>query len=136
MCSRKLNLINQKIKVEYNQIQFSATHLEPMLDGSLDFMQIHKIVPMSWNPLGSIFREKNDQTIRLNILLSSLESKYNVSKDILLLAWIMQHPAGVLPVIGTTSVDRIKNATNAISLKLYMEDWFAVWTESCGKKVP
>lgn len=129
-------LINQKIKVEFNQIQFSATHLEPMLDGSLDFMQIHKITPMSWNPLGTVFREKNKQTERLNVLLSTLETKYNVSSDVLLLAWIMQHPSGVLPVIGTTSVDRIKNATKAISLKLELEDWFAIWTESCGNKIP
>jgi predicted oxidoreductase len=39
----------------FNQIQFSATHLEPMLDGSLDYMQLHNIRPMSWNPLGTIF---------------------------------------------------------------------------------
>ena len=129
-------LINQKIKVEYNQIQFSATHLEPMLDGSLDFMQIHNIKPMSWNPLGNIFKENNAQNQRLKLLLSSLESKYNVSIDVLLLAWIMQHPSGVLPVIGTTNIDRIKNATNAISLKLELEDWFAIWSESIGMKVP
>ena len=128
-------LINQKIKVKYNQIQFSATHLEPMLDGSLDFMQIHNIKPMSWNPLGNIFKENNAQNQRLKLLLSSLESKYNVSIDVLLLAWIMQHPSGVLPVIGTTNIDRIKNATNAISLKLELEDWFAIWSESVGFKV-
>ena len=129
-------LINQKINVEYNQIQFSATHLEPMLDGSLDFMQIHNIKPISWNPLGNIFKENNAQNQRLKSLLSSLESKYNVSIDVLLLAWIMQHPSGILPVIGTTNLDRIKNATNAISLKLELEDWFAIWSESCGFKVP
>ena len=129
-------LINQKIKVEFNQIQFSATHLEPMLDGNLDFMQIHKITPMSWNPLGSIFREKNEQTQRLIVLLTIFESKYNVSIDVLLLAWIMQHPSGVLPVIGTTNVERIKNVTKAISLKLELEDWFAIWSESIGMKVP
>ena len=53
------------LKISYNQIQFSATHLEPMLDGSLDYMQLHNIRPMSWNPLGSIFREDSDQTRRL-----------------------------------------------------------------------
>ena len=134
--SIQTELINQKIKVEFNQIQFSGTHLDPMLDGSLDFMQIHKITPMSWNPLGSIFKQKNEQTQRLIVLLTILESKYNVSIDVLLLAWIMQHPSGVLPVIGTTNVERIKNATKAISLKLELEDWFAIWSESIGMKVP
>ncbi|MEN9488228.1 MAG: Oxidoreductase YdhF [Bacteroidota bacterium] len=129
-------LINQKTKVEYNQIQFSATHLEPMLDGSLDYMQLHNITPMSWNPLGSIFKENNEKTIRLHTLLDQLEIKYNVTKDVLLLSWIMKHPSGVLPVIGTTNSERIKNSTKAISTTLELEDWFAIWTESIGHKVP
>jgi predicted oxidoreductase len=129
-------LIYQKMVVAYNQIQFSATHLEPMLHGDLDFMQLHNIVPMSWNPLGSVFREQTAQTVRLNSLLSALERKYNASADVLLLAWIMQHPSGVLPVVGTTNKERIENASKAISLKLDLEDWFSVWSESIGNKVP
>ena len=129
-------LLNQKVNVEFNQIQFSATNVSPMLDGSLDFMQIHKITPMAWNPLGNVFRENNEQTQRLNKLLSLLELKYNASKEVLLLAWIMQHPAGILPVIGTTNTGRIKIAVKATSLQLDLEDWFAIWTESAGQKVP
>jgi predicted oxidoreductase len=129
-------LINQKIRVEYNQIQFSATHLEPMLDGNLDYMQLQKIIPMSWNPLGVVFKETTEQTKRLNILLQKFGKKYNVTTDVLLLSWIMQHPSGVLPVIGSASSDRIKNCTKAISTQLELEDWFEIWTESVGEKVP
>lgn len=129
-------LIAQKTKVAYNQIQFSATHLEPMFDGSLDYMQINNIIPMAWNPLGTVFKEKNEQTQRLNVLLDNLELKYNTSKDVLLLAWIMQHPSGVLPVVGTTNMERLKNTTKALHLTLALEDWFAIWTESIGNKVP
>jgi predicted oxidoreductase len=91
---------------------------------------------MSWNPLGSIFKENNEKTIRLHTLLDQLEIKYNVTKDVLLLSWIMKHPSGVLPVIGTTNSERIKNSTKAISTTLELEDWFAIWTESIGHKVP
>jgi predicted oxidoreductase len=129
-------LLSQKTKVDYNQIQFSATYLEPMLNGELDYMQLHNITPMSWNPLGIVFKEKNEQTLRLNTLLAKLAIQYNASSDVLLLAWIMQHPSGVLPVIGTTSKDRIKNCTKAISVQLTLEDWFAIWTESIGTPVP
>ena len=58
-------LIQSKTPVNYNQIQFSATHNQAMLDGSLDFMQVHNIQPMSWNPLGTVFREDIEQTRRL-----------------------------------------------------------------------
>jgi hypothetical protein len=63
-----------------NQIQFSATHLEPMLDGSLDYMQLHNIRPMSWNPLGTIFREDSEQTRRLKNYWQ-LVDKYHVVLD-------------------------------------------------------
>lgn len=129
-------LISQRTKVDYNQIQFSATSLEPMLNGELDYMQLHKITPMSWNPLGNVFKEKNEQTERLNGLLAKLTTRYDASADVLLLAWVMQHPSGVLPVIGTTTMDRIKNCSKAVSIQLQLEDWFAIWTESTGTPVP
>jgi predicted oxidoreductase len=129
-------LIQQKIKVDYNQIQFSATHHEAMTDGSLDFMQLHNITPMAWNPLGNIFREQNEQTERLQQLLITLCKKYQTTADVILLTWITQHPSGISPVIGTTSTDRIVNASNAPTSLLDLEDWFRIWTESMGNKVP
>ena len=129
-------LIRQKIEIRFNQIQFSATNFEPMIDGSLDYMQINTIQPMSWNPLGTVFREDNEQTRRLKKLLASLVSKYHFGADTLLLAWILHHPAKVIPVAGTVNVARIQQLIKATQLELEKEDWFAIWTESRGNKVP
>ncbi|MBP6373607.1 MAG: aldo/keto reductase [Flavobacterium sp.] len=129
-------LIRQKTEIDYNQIQFSATHIEAMLDGSLDYMQQHGIQPMAWKPLGVVFRENTPQTQRLNTLLDSLTLKYEVGVDVLLLAWILQHPAGILPVAGTANLARIHSLMKATTITLDLEDWFAVWTESMGNKVP
>lgn len=129
-------LIQKRIDVDFNQIQFSATHYEAMTDGSLDFMQLHNITPMCWNPLGTVFREENNQTQRLKLCLKKLSEKYNTDADTILLLWILKHPSGVLPVIGTTNVDRIKNAIKAVNLQMDLEDWFTIWTESMGTKVP
>jgi len=129
-------LIRQKTEISFNQIQFSATNFEPMLDGSLDYMQINNIQPLSWNPLGTVFREDNEQTRRLKKLLVSLVSKYHFGADTLLLAWILQHPATIIPVAGTVNVARIQQLMKATQLELEKEDWFAIWTESRGIKVP
>ena len=134
--SSQTELILQKTTVNYNQIQFSATNLEPMLDGSLDYMQVHSIRPMSWNPLGSIFREDSEQTRRLKKLLANLVEKYHVGSDTILLSWILKHPSKVIPVAGTVNVARIQQLVKATELQLDLEDWFAVWTESIGNKVP
>jgi predicted oxidoreductase len=129
-------LIRQKTEISYNQIQFSATNFEPMLDGSFDYMQTHSIRPMSWNPLGTVFREANEQTTRLKKLLVTLVSKYHLGSDTILLSWILQHPAKVIPIAGTVNVARIQSLMKAVELQLEKEDWFAIWTESMGKNVP
>ncbi|PZR24515.1 MAG: aldo/keto reductase [Flavobacterium psychrophilum] len=130
------DLIRSRTEVFCNQIEFSATHIEPMLDGSLDYMMVNGIKPMAWSPIGTIFKEHNDQTHRLKLLLSDLVAKYGVTADVILLAWIIQHPAGVIPVSGSVNPDRLKKQMKAATLKLELEDWFAIWTESIGNKVP
>lgn len=130
------DLIRQKIDVDCNQIQFSASHHFPMTDGSLDHMQLHGIRPMAWNPLGNVFREDSEQTRWLKRLLASLVEKYGVGSDIILLAWILKHPAGIVPIAGTVNTGRIQQLIKATTLNMDLEDWFAIWTESMGNKVP
>jgi predicted oxidoreductase len=130
------DLIHSRTEVSCNQIEFSATHFEPMLDGSLDYMQVHAIKPMAWSPVGSVFKTDDEQAARLKKLMAALSEKYSASADVILLAWIMQHPAGIVPVSGSIKADRLKNQMAATTLKLELEDWFAVWTESMGNKVP
>ena len=134
--SSQTELIRQKTEVNFNQIQFSATHHEAMIDGSLDYMQLHKIQPMSWNPLGTVFREDTEQTRRLKKILAELVEKYGVGSDTILLAWILQHPSNVIPVAGTVNIARIQQLMKAVELKMDKQDWFAIWAESMGNEVP
>jgi predicted oxidoreductase len=90
---------------------------------------------MSWNPLGTVFREDIDQTRRLKKLLVQLVEKYGVGSDTILLAWILKHPSGILPVAGTVNIARIQALMKAVDLQLDNIDWFAIWTESMGRKV-
>lgn len=129
-------LIRQKTEICYNQVQFSATNFEPMLDGSFDYMQMHEIRPMSWNPLGCVFRKDIPQTRRLKKLLAALVSKYHLGSDTILLSWVLQHPAKVIPIAGTVNVARIQSLMKAVELELEKEDWFAIWAESMGEEVP
>jgi predicted oxidoreductase len=133
--SSQTELIRQKTEVSYNQVQFSATHFEAMIDGSLDYMQTHGIRPLSWNPLGTVFREDTKKTRRLKKLFAELVQKYGFGSDTLLLAWILKHPAGVIPIAGTVNVARIQSLMKAVELEMDKEDWFAIWTESMGDDV-
>lgn len=130
------DLVRTRLDVYCNQIEFSATHFSAMLDGTLDYMQVNAIKPLAWSPTGCVFKLDSDQTVRLKSLLSLFSEKYETTPDVILLAWILQHPADIIPVTGSTNADRIKNQMKATALRLELEDWFAIWTESMGHKVP
>lgn len=130
------DLIRSRTEVEVNQIEFSATAYKPMVDGSLDYMQVNNITPMAWSPIGSVFKAEDEQAQRLKMLLLTMVEKYEVSADVILLAWIMRHPAGIIPVSGSCSAERLQVQIKAAEVKLELEDWFEIWTESMGDKVP
>jgi len=130
------DLIETKTKINYNQIEFSITNLEPMLDGSLDHMQTNRITPMCWSPLGTVFRKDDEQSQRIQKTANELASKYEVSNDIILLSWILKHPAGILPVCGTSDEKRLTNLMQATTIEMELEDWFSLWTASTGNDVP
>ena len=128
-------LIQTRTKIDCNQIQFSVTDFDAMNNGSLDFMQINKIVPMAWNPLGSVFKTDSEKTSRIEKIANKLLEKYNIEIDVLLLAWIIKHPSGILPVFGTTDQNRISKLMKATEIDMDLEDWFALYTASLGTKV-
>jgi predicted oxidoreductase len=130
------NLIETKTKINYNQVEFSITNLEPMLDGSLDHMQTNRITPMCWSPLGTVFRKDDEQSQRIQKTANELASKYEVSNDIILLSWILKHPAGILPVCGTADKNRLSKLMQATTFEMELEDWFSLWTASTGNEVP
>jgi len=97
---------------------------------------VHDIRPMSWNPLGMVFREDIGQTRRLKKLLVQLVENYGVGSDTILLAWILKHPSKVIPVAGTVNIARIQSLMKAVELEMDPQDWFAIWSESMGNRVP
>lgn len=132
----QIDLVNTKASISVNQIEISLTTNTSLFDGRLDQMMTQNITPMSWSPLGSVFKEATDQTERIRWTLSQLSNKYDATEDQLLLAWLLYLPSGVHPVIGTTNKDRITAATRAIDIPLELQDWFALLVASQGHKVP
>ncbi len=132
----QVDLISGEVPITINQIEFSITNYLAMYNGVLDQMIVKNIIPMAWSPLGNVFKEMTEQTKRLHKQLEIFQEKYNATKDQLLLAWILKHPAKIHPVIGTTNNTRIKNANKAVSIDLELEDWFFILKASQGHKVP
>jgi predicted oxidoreductase len=92
---------------------------------------------MAWSPFGGgrLFQQDLPLVQRLQKLLRE-EPFEGLSLDQLVLAWLMKHPAGVLPVLGTTKAARVQRATQAVDIEISQEDWFRVYAAVSGHDVP
>lgn len=132
----QIAMLEKVIPVSANQVEFSLTHDVPMYDGTFDDCISQKRMTMAWSPLGSVYREDSNQTERIKAKLTVLCEKYDVEESQLLLAWILKHPSGVHPVIGTTNEDRIELSAKAVKIDLDLQDWFELLEASQGNSVP
>ncbi|MEO0473848.1 MAG: aldo/keto reductase [Bacteroidota bacterium] len=136
---RQFDLLHHVFPLVTNQVQASLVHMQPLYDGTFDQCMLHGIAPMAWSPLGSgkVFVERTDPAVkRIRALGEELGETYGCSLDQLLLAWLMRHPARVLPILGTARPDRIRDAAKATGIELSRTDWFRLWEASTGTEVP
>jgi predicted oxidoreductase len=135
----QFELIHSRFPLVINQIEISIVHLDPFLDGTLDLCLNKNIIPMAWSPLGggNIFNGslQNDRVRRITATATMLAEKYLTTPDLILLSWLLKHPSNIIPVLGTSKIDRIASATQALDICLSREDWFYLWRASTGKEV-
>ena len=132
----QIELLKSNCEIELNQIEFSLTNNKSAFNGLFDYLLTNKIKAMAWSPLGTYFKSKDEKSKRIKKVLKPLMEKYDASEDQLLLAWIMNHPLKVSPVIGTTNKERIKAAIGSLNINMEKSDWFSLLVASQGHKVP
>lgn len=111
-----------------NQIEISLARVEPLFNGDVDLLMEQKASPMAWSPLagGNLTGERE---------LFHKATRYQASYSQLSLAWLLKHPSNIFPVIGTTKPERIKEAAQALTIKLDRQDWFEMLRVATGKDV-
>ncbi|WP_206057157.1 aldo/keto reductase [Nitratireductor sp. XY-223] len=131
------------IPLVVTQPEFSALHTDPLDDGTLDYAQGASILPLAWSPLagGSLAtgRVPDRADLRATGLVAVLEriAKDNGStRECVALAWLLAHPAGVVPIIGTQSPERIRAAAGAFEIKMSRRDWYEILEASRGAPMP
>lgn len=120
-----------------NQVELSPLELKHFDDGTLEHAQQHAVTPMAWSPFagGDLFRLEGINPT-LYKALADVSNAHAASLDQIALAWLMRHPSGIAPIIGSGNIDRVKSAQQALSIKLTDEQWFAIWVASKGHPVP
>ena len=129
-----------------HQVEISLARLDAFSDGTLDQCLIGKITPMAWSPLaagligeGSKRLLEAQKSYRPENFLPELEAiakAHGVSRTVVALAWLLKHPSKIIPVIGSTNPERIREATAATDLELTREEWYRLFTVARGEALP
>ena len=148
------NSLDQPIVI--NQIEISLLHNHVINDGILtnqlsgkyaaatgilDYCGLKDIQVQAWSPvaLGKIFNPPNDADENIKMLtkqISQYAEEKGTSKEAIALAWLMKHPAGIQPVIGTTKPERIIDSCKADEVTLTREEWYNLFAIARGNPVP
>lgn len=122
-----------------NQVEISPYCLEHFDNGNMDFFQERKISPMAWSPLagGNILHPSDDKGRRVCKEIREVRSELGIeSKDKIVYAWLLKHPANILPVLGTGKIERIRSAVASFDIDLSLEQWFRIFIASRGEPMP
>ncbi|MFC3703055.1 aldo/keto reductase family oxidoreductase [Reinekea marina] len=128
---------NMHHKLVLNQIEMNVLAKEPFRNGDVSALQNDDIKIMAWSPLagGEIFGN-SAAAQRVMPLLSRVAEAQNTRVDLVAIAWLLAHPANIMPVAGTNNISRINGLSEALNIKIDRHTWFEIWTASDGHPVP
>lgn len=125
-----------------HQVEVNIDNISAFSDGTIDQCQEFNISPMAWCPLGGVAYPAwggtltNEQSVRIQAELARQAEKYATENWIVILAWLLKHPAGILPIVGSTQPSRIRAATKSLELEYSAEDWYRLLEARNGEEVP
>lgn len=133
----QFDLLNDCVTLVTNQVECNPLRPELLFDGTFDQLQQKHIKPMVWSPIAGqkYFKGEGTSVLRLTDAVRTLAEKYGVTENVILLSWLLKHPAKPLPVVGTTKEERLVDSVKALSLQLERQDWFRILEAARGKEV-
>src|SRR6056297_71229 len=157
----QIQLIEKAVgrKVKANQLEISLLHLDwldstigvnndegfksTMTPGLMEYMMMNNIEIQAWSPMarglfsGKDLGENPDEIIvKTKNYVYELAKEKNTTPEAIVLAFIMRHPGGIRPVIGTTNSKRIKASVEAETIELSRREWYKLYILSRGERLP
>ena len=126
-----------KNRLVSNQIEISLMQTRGFVDGQIAHAQRLGVPVMAWSPLGAgrLFGQ-DAAALRLRPALQRLASAQGVDETAVAIAWLLQHPARIIPVLGTNDMQRIARMQDALRVTLDRQTWFELYSLANGAEVP
>jgi predicted oxidoreductase len=111
-------------------------------DGTLEDAMLHGHCLQAYGPLGAgkIGRDPEDnapESVRqVHAKAKALAAEFGCTSEAVALAWLLKHPARILPIIGTANLQRIADCCVAPDLELSREQWYELYVAARGRNMP
>jgi len=129
-----------------HQIEISLARLDAFTDGTLDQCLIERITPMAWSPLAAgllgagakrlLPAQESYRPEKFLPALDAVAKARGASRTTVALALLLNHPSKILPAIGSTNPERIRQAATAVDLRLTREEWYRLLIAARGEPLP
>lgn len=123
-----------KTPLATNQIEISLGEISPFTNGDLAFHQRLGHHLMAWSPLGGGGLMTGSGAVAER--LDAIAAEQGVDRAAVAIAFLLRHPAGILPVLGTNNLERIRRISDALKVRLDRETWFTLYEAALGQEVP
>ena len=125
-------------KLVATQPEISPLRIDCFENGELDQAMRLGLTPLAWSPLGG-GRLLNPATARDRAVAAELDrvgAEQDVSRSVAAYGWLMAHPAGIVPIVGSQNAERIAEAAQALTMRWTRQDWYAVLVAARGEALP
>lgn len=123
-------------RLQTNQIELSLMHVDPLSNGQMAHAQTHRMPVMAWSPLGGGRLFAHTGSGRLLDRLEQLARDCGADASAVAVAWLTHHPAGVIAVMGSNRLERIKTFAQSQQVPMDRQTWFELYELALGHEVP
>lgn len=128
-----------------NQIELSLAAHQGFTNGDVAYLQERGRPIMAWSPLGGGSLVAPAQAggagaapanMDLRVTMKRIADANGVDPGAVAVAWLLAHPARILPVMGTNTLDRIRALSDAMKVEMDRQTWYELYTAALGHEVP
>jgi predicted oxidoreductase len=120
------------------QPEISPLAIEAIEDRTLAIAMEHNLTPLAWSPLGGgrLTKPESTRDKAVAAALDAVAEEQGVSRAVAAYSWLMAHPAGIVPIIGSQQAERIAEGAAALKVRWTRTDWYAVLVAARGEPLP
>lgn len=120
------------------QPEISPLRIDCFDNGETDQAIRMGLTPLAWSPLGGgrLMRPESEREHAVARALGAVTDAKGIDRAVAAYSWLMAHPAGIIPIIGSQNAVRIAEAATALTVPWTREEWYSVFAASRGAPLP